>query len=644
MIIGMVLAVTLACVLLYKQEIASLTRMLLPEQAKVTDRQNTRGTIYDRKFKEIAVSLDRVSVYVRPRELEDIHESANQLAAVLGLNEQELLGRLDQEIQRVWLVKDISLEEEKAVSDLQLPGVFLHQEKVRYYPYKDTAAHIIGFADHNIGLAGTEHYYNRLLDQASISQDDFSQVNLEGRYKTGISGQHLVLTIDLKIQDFLEKYVEALALAHEGVEIATLLMETDTGAIIASANFPSFDPNIFYQYKKENLANILLEPIIIPQKIQRFFQDAALLQVDWARYKEIYPWSIMAGSKDRGLESRILDQLGWTALPELDFAVQSGRGKGSGPEKGPEASGIAFADIPVTATPMQLVLGMNSLLSGHQVMPHVLDRVLERNGDREYFFKPSVPGDRREHVDVIDAKADGIREQSVQNTSPAAMAETWKLFRAQGQKGVLDSVFIDMHDLFFKSYRLASDSAAADLPVIMMTRGDEYLRSKMMFALLPKDKPELILMVVVRQPYLEPSIASGKNMFDLTGPAAKILPSMVALHQVHKNISDMMSLSEKEEGNYRHEQEKKNLVELQTILEQQQLVMPDLYNLSLRRALHLLQNKKIKIKIEGTGRVVIQHPAAGTSLTGVKECLLTLKKDKKADKGISLREAIGLKK
>lgn len=638
----MALAVTLACILLYNQEIAGFTRMVLPEQAKVTDKQNTRGTIYDRKFKEIAVSLDRVSVYVRPRELEDIHESANQLAAVLGINEQELLGRLDQEIQRIWLAKDISLEEEKAVSDLHLPGVHLHQEKVRYYPYKDTAAHIIGFADHNIGLAGTEHYYNRLLDQASISQDDFSQVNLEGHYKTGISGQHLVLTIDLKIQDFLEKYVKALALAHEGVEIATLLMEADTGAIIASANFPSFDPNLFYQYKKENLANILLEPIVIPQKVQRFFQDAALLQVDWARYKEIYPWSIMAGSIDRGHESRILDQLGWTALPELDFAVQSGRGKGSGPEKDHEASGIAFADIPVTATPLQIALGMNALLSGHQVMPHVLDRVLERNGDREYFFKPSMPGDRLKHVEIIEAKADGTWEQSVQNTPPA-MAETWKLFRAQGQKGVLDSVFIDMHDLFFKGYRLASDSAAADLPEIMMTRGGEYLRSKMMFALLPKDKPELILMVVVRQPYLEPSTASAKNMFDLAGPAAKILPSMVALHQVHKNISDMMSLSEKEEGNYHHEQEKKALVALQTILEQQQLIMPDLNNLSLRRALHLLQNKKVKIKIEGTGRVVMQHPAAGTSLNGVQECLLTLKKDKKAGKGISLREAIGLK-
>ncbi len=638
----MALAVTLACILIYKQEIAGLTRMLLPEQAQVPDKQNTRGTIYDRKFKEIAVSLDRVSVYVRPRELADIHESANQLAAVLGMNEQELLGRLDQDIQRIWLAKDISLEEEKAVSDLDLPGVHLHQEKVRYYPYKDTAAHIIGFADHNIGLAGTEHYYNRLLDQASISQDDFSQVNLEGHYKTGISGQHLVLTIDLKIQDFLEKYVEALAVAHEGVEIATLLMETDTGAIIASANFPSFDPNIFYQYKKENHANILLEPIAIPQTIQRFFQDAALLQVDWARYKEVYPWSIMAGSIAHGHESRVLDQLGWTALPELDFAVQSGRGKGSGPEKGPEASGIAFADIPVTATPMQLILGMNALLSGHQVMPHVLDRVLERNGDREYFFKPSGPGDRLGHVDVSEAKADTTWEPSGPNT-PAVMAETWKLFRAQGQKGVLDSVFIDMHDLFFQGYQLASVPAAADLPAIIMTRGGEYLRSKMMFALLPKDKPELILMVVVRQPYLEPSTASANNIFDLAGPAAKILPSMVALHQVHKNISDMMSLSEKEEGNYHHEQENKALVELQTILEQQQLVMPDLYNLSLRRALHLLQDKKIKIKIAGTGRVVIQHPAAGTSLAGVQECLLTLKKDKKAGKGISLREAIGLK-
>ncbi|MBW6520423.1 MAG: PASTA domain-containing protein [Desulfoarculaceae bacterium] len=597
----------------YKKEIVGLARMVSLELGKATEKKkNIRGTIYDRKFKEVAVSLDRVSVYVRPRELEDIHESAGQLATVLGMNEQELTGRLDKDSQRVWLAKDISLEEEKAVTDLQLPGVFLHQEQVRYYPYKGTAAHMIGFADHNMGLAGTEYYYNRLLNQASISQDDFPHVNLDGCAKTGISGQHLVLTIDLKIQEFLEKYVEALALLHEGVEIVTLLMETETGAVVASANFPSFDPNLFYQYKKESLANLLLQPVVIPEKIRGFFQDVALLQADWARYGQIYPWSIAAGPVDRGLESHLWEQLGLSAVPDLDFSVQDGSGNVDGPGKVPAVLGSEAAGMPVMATPMQILLGMNSLLNGgRQVLPHVLDRVLERNGEREYFFRASVAGDGQGPSDALETISGGRGEQRQQLSHPV-LVETWKLFKAQGHKEVLNSVFVDIQDLSFSPA--------------------EYLRTRMMFVLLPEDKPELILMVMVRQPYLEPSVASAKNRLDLAGPAAKILPSMVALHQVHKNVSDMMRLSEKEEGNYQQEQEIKSLVEQKTILKQHNHHMPDLSGLSLRRALRLLQDKKVKVRIQGSGRVVAQNPVAGTPLAGVKECLLILKKDEKDDK------------
>jgi len=609
----LILVAVVAGLALNRGEIAGLARTVLPEQEKATEKKkNTRGSIYDRKFKEVAVSLDRASVYVRPRELEDIHESAGQLATVLGMNEQELLGRLDKESQRVWLAKDISLEEEKAVTDLQLPGVFLHQEQVRYYPYKGTAAHVIGFADHNMGLAGTEHYYNRLLDQASISQDDFPHVNLEGRSRTGISGQHLVLTIDLKIQEFLEKYVEALVLSHEGVEIVALLMETETGAIVASANFPTFDPNIFYQYQNEFLTNILLEPVVIPSKIQGFFQDAALLQADWARYEQIYPWSVAAGPADTGLESRLWQQLGLNTVPELDFSVQDGRGDVAGSEKVAGAQGGETAGMPLTATPIQILLGINALLNGgHQVLPHVLDRILERDGEREYSFRSSGTGGGQGRPDAVAVMNGGSGEQQGQMPQPV-VAETWKLFKAQGHKGALDSVFFEIQDLSFS-------------PV-------EYLRSRVMFTLLPEDKPELILMVMVRQPYLEPSVATGRNVLDLAGSAAKILPSMVALHQVHKNISDMMRMSEKEESNYQQEQEKKSQVELKAILEQHDPLMPDLSGFSLRRALRLLQDKKVTVRIQGTGRVVAQNPAAGTPLAGVKECLLTLKKDEKAGK------------
>ncbi|MFH2124734.1 MAG: PASTA domain-containing protein [Pseudomonadota bacterium] len=625
-----VVAGVLAGVSLYRQEVTPASSLapstlehpwsaltafagkMFSGQEKAADtKKNVRGTIYDRSFKELALSLGRVSLYVRPRELEDVHGSAGQLATVLGLDEQELLVRLDKDTQRIWLAKDISLEEEKAVADLHLPGVFLYREQVRYYPYKSIAAHVIGFADRNMGLAGVERYYNRLLDQASISRDDFPHIDLEGHYKTGISGQHLVLTIDLKIQDVLEKYVTALGAGHEGAEIVALLMETKTGAIVANANFPSFDPNLFYQYKKQNFVNILLEPMDIPCEIKKLFHDSVSLQADWEQGHQSYPWSITAGSAANGSELRYWQRLGLRTVPDLDFSTQDVHPGVGGIGRKAVAAESERGTVPSTATPMQILVGLNSLLNGgHQVLPHVLDRIMERNGGREYFFRSPATGDGQRGSDATGIREGGIGEEHGQ-VSQQALAETWSLLKAQGQKGVLESVFIDVPDVSLQPVGTKS----------------EYLRTRMMFAVLPADKAELILMVLVRQPYLEPSYASANDVFDLVGQAGKILPSMVALQQVHTNLADMMSRSERKETNYQQEQKKKNPVGLETMLEQHQPLMPDLTGMSLRRALHVLQDKKVKVRIQGSGRVVAQSPTAGISLGGVKECLLTLKKD-----------------
>lgn len=589
----------------YKEEITALVHKVISRQEKGAEKEKKgRGTIYDRSFKELALSLDRVSVYVRPREMEDVPDSAAQLATALGMNEQELLERLDGDGQWVWLAKDISLEEENAVSALHLPGVYLHREQVRSYPNKNIAAHVIGFADNNMGLAGAEYYYNRLLDQTSISQNDFPHVDLQGRHRTGISGQHLVLTIDLKIQDILEKYVTALSGAHAGAEIASLLMETGTGAIVASAHFPSFDPNAYYQYSKKSLANILLEPMVIPAEIQAFFQNAGSLQIAAEEGGEVYPWSIAAATGAAGSDRRLREQSGLTTLTELDFTAGNGGGDIVAPEPLPENSAPGVAAAPMKATPMQILLGVNFLMNGgHRVLPHVLDRVLERNGDHEYSFRMPV-----------QSKADAPLSSPV-------LAETWRLLQAQGHKGVLDSVFFDVKGLSYQ-------------PVL--NKGGEYLRKRMMLAVLPQENPELILMVLMRQPYLEPSTAAVKDGPGLAVAAEKILPSIMALQQVNKNLSDMMKMSERKESNYR-QQEKKKLARLETILKEEHPLMPDLSGMSLRKALRLLQDKNVRVRIEGTGRVAAQSPAAGVVLGEVKECRLTLKKDEKVELKVSAK-------
>jgi cell division protein FtsI (penicillin-binding protein 3) len=594
----------------YTQEITGFARQMFSDHKKSSETpKSKRGTIYDRNFKELALSLDRVSVYVKPRELVDLQGNIEQLATVLGIQEQDLLDRLGKETQQVWLAKNISIEEEKAVTELHLPGVYLDQEEVRFYPYKGVAAHVIGFADHNMGLAGAENYYNRLLDQASISQDDFPHIDLQGHSRTGLGGQHLVLSIDLKIQEFLEKYVATLGVAHEGAKLTALLMETKTGAIVANANFPSYDPNTSARYQPESLVNILLEPVSLPPEIGRFFQAAISLQASGNSENLGIPWSIAASASVPESETRLWEKLGLAADIDLDFSTPKSQGDGVGHDQDLSKPDHESGTLPKAATPMQMLLAINYLLNdGDHVAPHVFDRVLERSSEREYPFK--FP------VDPAPSDAQGAEADPGQT-------EIQHLFASMGEKGVLDSVFVDDQSLSFRS----------------VVRGGEYLRHKMMFALVPADKPELILMVVMRLPSLEPSSPAAHNSLDLVGPAGKILPSMVALQQVHKNLSDMMSVAERKESNYQKEQGEKSAEALKTVLDNHHPLMPDLVGMSLRRALRLLQDAKFKVRIQGSGRVVSQSPAAGKPLDGVKECLLTLKKDEKAGKELSVTSA-----
>jgi len=159
----------------------------------------SRGIIYDRNLKQIAVTLDRVSVYARKQELESIEKTVQVLAEILSRDEKDLQQQLESSALRVWLAEGISLEQEIAIKSKRLSGVYLQKEEKRFYPNGSQAAHLIGYAENGIGLAGIEHYYDRLLASRKRQTKEQPLVN---------SPEDLVLTLDLKIQDILDKIVE----------------------------------------------------------------------------------------------------------------------------------------------------------------------------------------------------------------------------------------------------------------------------------------------------------------------------------------------------------------------------------------------------------------------------------------------------
>ncbi len=555
----------------------------------------SRGIIYDRNFRELARTSERVSVYARPRDLKNSSATARKLSIVLDLTEEDLLGSFNRDDHQVWLAEDVSQTQEDAVADLALPGIFLHQKQVRYYPEKETAAHLLGFADNDTGLAGVELFYDRLLSQGRVQQRDIPFIDLGDRGKSSGRGQHLVLTIDLKIQNLLEEYIARLAEANDGGRISAVLMEADSGALVSVVQSPSYNPNHFSQYQKKHFSNLFLSSTNLPDSLRRYFYETALSR-ESLRDGFAIPWSLVAGHVALGRQLRFWDQLGLSGsvmvdLPQDEDLVAdsvSGQKQGRGPSD--------YAMVPALASPVQVLQALGNLLNGgRRVYPHVLARVLDEGSAQEYFYSPVFT---EQEGDVVVA--------------PFVSKEAGRLLASQGGMAPLGTSLVSFDDL---SYR---DTET----------GNEYLRTKMMVGLLPVDEPELLFLLVVEQPYLDPVTPSAKVRLDPVESASSIVSPILVLQQVRKHLADVMGREKGLESNYQLE----SVGEQATVtfapgLEIVKQPMPDLRGKSLRRGLRLLQDKQIKVVLEGSGRIVGQEPSPGTILKGGEVVRLILARD-----------------
>ena len=548
----------------------------------------TRGVIYDRNLRELAVSMDRVSVYATVRELESLKETAMRLAPALKTSEDSLFEKLKGGSLQVWLAENINQEEEDAVRKLNLKGIFLHKEKVRYYPQKEKAAHFLGYAENQMGLTGLEYTYNLWLNQyGTFNHPERESSSATGDKEKGPEGHNLVLTVDLKIQDILEKYITDVG-AREGMRLGAMVVEARSGKVIGCVNYPSYDPNHFRAYKRAVLDNIFVEPVAVPENIRSFLMDVASIQSEKDTDGQILPWSVSAGGTSIGSEIRLWDRLGLNDPPHLDFVADNDKPQGLKLVTQEHRWGRNDTTVPIIATPIQILTALTRILNGGlRVTPHMVDS--DKN--------PQAVRPDTGRGDIV--------------LRPEVSAEAQNLFAALAQRGPLSSGY------------LVGDGLAYS------TKGDvdDYLRNQMMVAVIPAKEAELIVFVVIDYAGLEPAGSGKAGLPDLVSPATKMIYPIVTLQQVLTHLFDMMTAEEKEKMNYpglhlgqnRSPQAPESHEESKA-----QVRMPDLQGLSLRKGLRLLKGMPLEIHVHGTGRVVGQVPGAGAPLTDIKECSITL--------------------
>lgn len=256
-----------------------------------------RGTIFDRNGRVLAMSVNVKTLYADATEIEDLSSTAKVVAKVLGVNEKKLLKQLtdakDAERRFVPLAKGLDDHAvhriNKQLEDLtvkksllpRFPALYWREDQKRSYPNEALAAHVVGFSNaEGVGQAGIEQSQNEILYGAVIKKT-LERDRLGRVYDETVSEKEppkdVVLTIDNNFQYIAE---QALVKAAEnaGAKAAmAIVIDNETGEILAMANYPTFDPNILKGITADNLRNSAIQSIYSPGSVFKLITYGAAL-------------------------------------------------------------------------------------------------------------------------------------------------------------------------------------------------------------------------------------------------------------------------------------------------------------------------------------------------------------------------------
>ena len=244
-----------------------------------------RGAITDRNGEPLAVSTPVDSVWVNPQELNDNIDQLPRLAKALKQDQQSLARRITSNLDREFLYLERGMPPEQAahIKALGIPGVYLLREYRRYYPAGEVAGHVIGFTTiDDKGQEGLELGFDQLLNGEDgakrVIQDRFGHYveNVES-IRAPRPGRDLVTSIDLRIQYLAYRELKAAMQEYRARAGSVIVVDVDTGEVLAMVNQPSYNPNDRDQLKPELYRNRAATDIFEPgSSVKPFIMAAAL--------------------------------------------------------------------------------------------------------------------------------------------------------------------------------------------------------------------------------------------------------------------------------------------------------------------------------------------------------------------------------
>lgn len=562
-----------------------------------------RGVITDRNGKELATNITTTSLVLIPNQIKNKDEVSKKLADILGVSKEDMDKHVNKKtsMERVHPEgRQLNYETAEKIRDLNYDGVYLVKESKRYYPYGSLLSHVLGYVGiDNQGLSGIELEYDKYLTGSDGAIKYFSdgkgnRLKLNEVYEKPQAGVNIELTIDLDIQQSIERELDNVIAKYNPEHALIVAMNPKTGEILGMSSRPNFDPNNYKQYDSETINRnlpiwmtyepgstfkiITLTASIEEQTVNLFedqYTDTGGITVEGSRIK---CWKsgghgtqkflqVVENSCNPGFV--VMGQrLGTSTL--FNYIHKFGFGKKTGIDLNGESSGILFKEQNVG--PVELAT--TSFGQGISVTPIQQVKAVSAAINGGSLYTPYIVGALKEPEtnSVIKAVTANKEAQVISEDTSALVRHALESVVANGSG----------RNAYIENYRVGGKTGTAQKVQDGRYMSGNYILSFMGF--MPANDPEIVVYVAVDHP-------QGITQYGgtVSAPIAKnVLLDAINILNIKPDSNGMAK-----EYNY---------------LDQKYVILPDVLNKSVKEASELL--KGFKIEYSGTGdKVTYQSPA-----------------------------------
>ncbi|GMV99534.1 MAG: penicillin-binding protein 3 [Candidatus Hydrogenedentota bacterium] len=676
---------------------ARLTQLHLTPDERIIKEQNgklhvaevtiqaPRGKIFDREGRVMALDREAPSLWGDPSAMDDIARAAQVLSLKLSIDEKQLFTRLNARSANGRLMQDVPIkrwlseEEFKALGPLDEligPGLRVKHEPVRFYPERKLASHVLGYVNREqVGVEGVEAVYHKYLHsvdgrhKARVDRDRNLLNSQTLEYVAPEGGDDIHLTLDKAIQHGLERSLEKAMEENEATRAMGIIMDVHTGAILALASLPAFDPNVFNEYTPELRKNRAITDVFEPGSAFKIVTAAAALETgavtldstvncEGGQYvfagrrliKDVHKMNVVtfaecfAESSNIGI-IKVADRLGPEVLNE--WIQRFGFGQRTCKDLPAESPGIyrpkkqwsklSPISLPIgqeiAVTMLQLGRAFSAIANGgYLVEPHLVTRAVNKDGQIT-FQRESKEFTRIMSQETSDTMRELCYQVVTHGTGKYARIPEYRVGGKTGTAQIANletgGYYRDRYNSVFAGFAPVTSPRIATVIVVHNPQGKSHYGGYVCGPIFKEVVREALIRLAVPEDPMEEEFQEKEAPAPVQLASLPNAPTVPAEVQVPAEpaIEDPDAMVARMEEELLESTLNDSLAflspEVAEELQRAEVgVMPDLRGLTKQQVWERLVPTGLRWDVQGTGWLIAQDPPAGAPLKDVRLCRL----------------------